>query len=151
MRKLFTDKESAAISFLAVTFIIGMGVDFYRDKSAENRLAESIPRLLAEDMKFKEAAAMLQSEYDNSLDITKLNDDGTLQSIEINRASLHGLTMLPGIGPIIAERIINMRDSNGNFLSVDDLLDIRGIGVNKLNQIKPFIIIGDETKNVTDR
>lgn len=147
MKKLFTDKESAAISFLAVTFLLGMGVDYYRDKSVEARLAESIPKLIAEDKKFKEAAAMLQSEYDYSADITKLNDDGTLRSIELNRASLNGLTLLPGIGPIIAERIIKMRDSNGYFQSVDELLTIRGIGEKKLNEIKPFIIIGDNSEN----
>ncbi len=147
MKKLFTDKESAAISFLAVTFLLGMAVDYYRDKSTEDRLAESIPKLIAEDKKFKEAAAMLQSEYDFSADVTKLNDDGTLLSIELNRASLNGLTLLPGIGPIIAERIINMRDSNGYFQSVDELLTIRGIGINKLNIITPFIIIGDNSEN----
>ncbi|MCH7887147.1 MAG: helix-hairpin-helix domain-containing protein [Candidatus Marinimicrobia bacterium] len=151
MKKLFTDKESAAISFLAVTFLLGMGVDFYRDKSVEDRLAESIPKLIAEDKKFKEAAAMLQSEYDFAINITKLNDDGTLHSIELNRASLNGLKLLPGIGPIIAERIINMRDSNGYFQSVDELLTIKGIGKNKLNLIKPFIIIGDEAENVTNQ
>lgn len=147
MKKFFTDKESAAISFLAVTFILGMGVDYYIDKSVEDRLAESIPRLIAEDKKFKEAAAMLQSEYDVSSNITKLNDDGTLHSIELNRAKPSGLTLLPGIGPVIAERIVDRRDSNGYFKSVDDLLIIRGIGKNKLNMIKPFIIIGDNSEN----
>ena len=143
MIKLFTDKESAAITFLAVTFLIGMGVDYYRDKSAEDRLAESIPKLIAEDKKFKEAAAMIQSGYDHSFDITKLNDDGTLQSIDLNRASLNGLTLLPGIGPIIAGRIIALRESNGYFRSAEELLTIRGIGKNKLNKIRPFIIIGE--------
>jgi len=147
MKKLFTDKESVAISFLAVTFLLGMGVDYYRDKSVEDRLAESIPKLISEDKKFKEAAAMLQSEYDFSINITKLNDDGTLHSIELNRASLNGLTLLPGIGPIIAERIIKMRDSNGYFKSADELLAVRGIGKNKLSVIKPYIIIGDIGEN----
>ena len=147
MKKLFTDKESVAISFLAVTFLLGMGVDYYRDKSVENRLAESIPKLISEDKKFKEAAAMLQSEYDFSINITKLNDDGTLHSIELNRASLNGLTLLPGIGPIIAERIIKMRDLNGYFKSADELLAVRGIGKNKLSVIKPYIIIGDIGEN----
>lgn len=54
---------------------------------------------------------------------------------------------MPGIGPVIAERIVNRRDSNGYFKSVDDLLIIRGIGKNKLNMIKPFIIIGDNSEN----
>ena len=147
MKKFFTDKESAAISFLTVTFLLGMGVDYYRDKRVEDRLAESIPRLIAEDKKFKEAAAMLQSEFDISSIVTKLNDDGTLHSIEVNRASLNGLMLLPGIGPTLAGRIVDMRDSIGSFQSVDELLDIKGIGKNKLNKIRPYIIIGDNSEN----
>ena len=147
MKKLFTDKESTALSFLLVMFLIGVAVDQYKDHAAENRLEKSIPRLLAENEKFKVAAAMLQSEYDSSSIITKLNDDGTLHSIEINSASMRGLTLLPGIGPIIAERIVRMRDSVGSFESVDELLAIKGIGTNKLSKIRPFVIIGDKSGN----
>ena len=147
MKKLFTDKESAAISFLAVTFLLGMGVDYYRDKTFEEGLADSIPKLIAEDKKFKEAALMLQSEYDVFSSITKLNDDGTLHSIILNEASIEGLTLLPGIGQIIAERIISRRNSIGSFKSVDELLKVKGIGKIKLNKIRPYIIIGDMNEN----
>ena len=147
MKKLFTDKESAAISFLAVTFLLGMGVDYYRDKTFEEGLTDSIPKLIAEDKKFKEAALMLQSEYDVSSGITKLNDDGTLHSIMLNKAPIDGLTLLPGIGQIIAERIISRRNSTGSFKSVDELLKVKGIGKIKLNKIRPYIIIGDMNEN----
>ena len=147
MKKLFTDKESAAISFLAVTFLLGMGVDYYRDKTFEEGLIDSIPKLIAEDKKFKEAALMLQSEYDVSSGITKLNDDGTLHSIMLNKAPIDGLTLLPGIGQIIAERIINRRNLTGSFKSVDELLKVKGIGKIKLNKIRPYIIIGDMSEN----
>ena len=147
MKKLFTDKESAAISFLAVTFLLGMGVDYYRDKTFEEGLADSIPKLIAEDKKFKEAALMLQSEYDVSSSITKLNDDGTLHSIMLNKAPIDGLTLLPGIGQIIAERIISRRNLTGSFKSVDELLKVKGIGKIKLNKIRPYIIIGDMNEN----
>lgn len=147
MKKLFTDKESAAISFLAVTFLLGMGVDYYRDKTFEEGLTDSIPKLIAEDKKFKEAALMLQSEYDVSSGITKLNDDGTLHSIMLNKAPIDGLTLLPGIGKIIAERIISRRNSTGSFKSVDELLKVKGIGKIKLNKIRPYIIIGDMSEN----
>ncbi len=147
MKKLFTDKESAAISFLAVTFLLGMGVDYYRDKTFEEGLTDSIPKLIAEDKKFKEAALMLQSEYDVSSGITKLNDDGTLHSIMLNKAPIDGLTLLPGIGQIIAERIISRRNLTGSFKSVDELLKVKGIGKIKLNKIRPYIIIGDMNEN----
>ncbi|TFB12087.1 helix-hairpin-helix domain-containing protein [Candidatus Marinimicrobia bacterium MT.SAG.3] len=147
MKKLFTDKESAAISFLAVTFLLGMGVDYYRDKTFEEGLAGSIPKLIAEDKKFKEAALMLQSDYDIASSITKLNDDGTLRSIMLNKAPIDGLTLLPGIGQIIAERIISRRNSIDSFKSVDELLKVKGIGKIKLNKIRPYIIIGDMNEN----
>jgi len=147
MKKLFTDKESAAISFLAVTFLLGMGVDYYRDNTFEEGLADSIPKLIAENKKFKEAALMLQSEYDVASSITKLNDDGTLHSIMLNKAPIDGLTLLPGIGQIIAERIISRRNSIGSFKSVDELLKVKGIGKIKLNKIRPYIIIGDMNEN----
>ncbi len=151
MKKLFTDKELTAISFLVVMFFVGVAADQYKDYAAENRLEKSIPRLLAENEKFKIAAAMLQSEYDSASIITKLNDDGTLHSIEINMASISGLTLLPGIGPIIAERIVHMRDSVGSFESVDELLAIKGIGTKKLNKIKPFVIIRDKNGNAKNQ
>ena len=147
MKKLFTDKESAAISFLAVTFLLGMGVDYYRDKTFEEGLTDSIPKLIAEDKKFKEAALMLQSDYDIASSITKLNDDGTLHSIMLNKAPIDGLTLLPGIGQIIAERIISRRNLTGSFKSVDELLKVKGIGKIKLNKIRPYIIIGDMSEN----
>ncbi|TFB12897.1 helix-hairpin-helix domain-containing protein [Candidatus Marinimicrobia bacterium MT.SAG.4] len=147
MKKLFTDKESAPIIFLAVTFLLGMGVDNYRDKTFEEGLAGSIPKLIAEDKKFKEAALMLQSDYDIASSITKLNDDGTLRSIILNNAPIDGLTLLPGIGQIIAEWIISRRNSIGSFKSVDELLKVKGIGKIKLNKFRPYIIIGDMNEN----
>lgn len=57
--------------------------------------------------------------------------------IDINRASAAELEELPGVGPATAEAIIAHREQNGPFASVDDLLDVRGIGEAKLEQIRP--------------
>lgn len=48
--------------------------------------------------------------------------------IDLNNADQAALETLPGIGPAIAQRIIEWRDSNGRFVSVDDLLAVSGIG-----------------------
>ena len=50
---------------------------------------------------------------------------------------------LPGIGEVIANRIIAHRQKFGPFSSVDDLLLIKGIGEARLNKIKDYITIGD--------
>jgi competence protein ComEA len=60
--------------------------------------------------------------------------DGAL--VDINRASAAELEELPGVGPATAEAIIAHRDQNGPFASVDDLLDVRGIGEVKLEQLR---------------
>ncbi|MCH8304827.1 MAG: helix-hairpin-helix domain-containing protein [Candidatus Marinimicrobia bacterium] len=65
----------------------------------------------------------------------------------LNKAPIDGLTLLPGIGKIIAERIISRRNSTGSFKSVNELLKVKGIGKIKLNKIRPYIIIGDMNEN----
>ena len=59
--------------------------------------------------------------------------------ININSASLDELTRLPGIGPIIAERIVVYREEHGAFETIDELLNVRGIGPVRLEQIKPLL------------
>lgn len=56
--------------------------------------------------------------------------------ININRATAGELDSLPGIGPVLASRIIDYRKSNGPFTSVDDLQKVSGIGVSKFAQFK---------------
>ncbi len=64
--------------------------------------------------------------------------DGTLS---LNAASAAELESLPRIGPALAGRIVSWRDTNGPFVSVDDLLDVPGIGVKTLDgfrdQVRP--------------
>lgn len=59
--------------------------------------------------------------------------------IDINTANVTQLATLPGIGPGIAAAIVAHRQANGNFKSVDDLLDVKGIGQKKLEKIKPYL------------
>jgi competence protein ComEA len=56
--------------------------------------------------------------------------------ININRATAGELDGLPGIGPVLASRIIDYRKANGPFASVDDLQKVSGIGVSKFAQFK---------------
>lgn len=56
--------------------------------------------------------------------------------VNINTANATQLTQLPGVGPAIAQKIIDYRTANGSFTSVDDLTKVPGIGAAKLAQIK---------------
>ena len=61
--------------------------------------------------------------------------------IDINSADEEMLTTLPGVGPKTATRIYDYRKANGPFRSVDDLLNIKGIGPKVLDKLKPFVTV----------
>jgi competence ComEA-like helix-hairpin-helix protein len=61
------------------------------------------------------------------------------QPIPINRADADILTSLPGIGPVLADRIVQRRDQHGPFRTKDELLHITGIGPKKLDGIVDHI------------
>ncbi len=52
--------------------------------------------------------------------------------VDINAATAADLEVLPGVGPVLASRIVAYRDANGPFATVEDLLDVPGIGEAKL-------------------
>lgn len=57
--------------------------------------------------------------------------------IDLNRADEAALEELPGVGPATAAAIVTFREENGPFASIDELLDVPGIGEAKLEQIRP--------------
>ncbi len=64
-----------------------------------------------------------------------------LGTININTATLDDLDSLPGIGPAIAQRIIDYRNQNGAFKKIEDLKQIRGIGDALFDQIKGMVTV----------
>lgn len=65
--------------------------------------------------------------------------DGTSTRVDLNTASAAELDKLPGIGPATAEAIIRHRETHGRFRSVTELLEVRGIGEAKLEQLRPLV------------
>ena len=61
--------------------------------------------------------------------------------ISINNADLKELTTLPGIGEIVAQRIIDYRNNNGSFTCLEDIKLVKGIGESKYEKFKEYICL----------
>ena len=62
--------------------------------------------------------------------------------IDINTATLEQLETLPGIGPAIAQRIVDYRQANGPFTSIEQIKDVSGIGDALFERLKGRITVG---------
>lgn len=69
----------------------------------------------------------------------------TVKKININTADMEELQTLEGIGPVLAQRIVDWRNAGGVFETAEDLLEIQGIGEATLRQLREFIITEDES------
>lgn len=80
-------------------------------------------------------------------------ESSTVFPLDINLADLDDLMQIKGIGKVTAQNIINYRDDYGYFYSLDELLNVSGIGEKKLADLKKSVYISDEftaeSENVT--
>jgi competence ComEA-like helix-hairpin-helix protein len=65
--------------------------------------------------------------------------DDPLAPLDLNRATPADLIRLPGIGPVLARRIVEARETVGRFGAVDDLATVRGLGRAKLDRLRPYL------------
>ncbi|MCP4357514.1 MAG: ComEA family DNA-binding protein [Chloroflexi bacterium] len=63
--------------------------------------------------------------------------------VNINQATKDELDTLPGVGPSTAQKIIEHRDANGNFTTIEAIMDVSGIGEAKFNQMKELITVDE--------
>jgi competence protein ComEA len=66
---------------------------------------------------------------------------GAGQLVNINTATLEEMESLPGIGPALGQRIIDYREQHGPFRSVDDLLNVSGIGDKRLADLRSKVTV----------
>jgi len=75
--------------------------------------------------------------------ISREGEDQSPQKIDINRAEPWLLEVLPGIGEVLTQRILDYRSEDGPFRRIEDLLKVSGIGEATFENIKDFITVSD--------
>ena len=129
----FTAKADRASINLAEHMIDGLQLDIM----AKGKRKTQAPR--AQSQPRPAPVKIIQTSTSTmSTPSTKQNANG---QIDINHASEQELTQLKGVGPAIAKRIIQYRNSHGKFNKVDDLLGVRGIGEKTLEKMRAQILI----------
>lgn len=86
----------------------------------------------------EDTEGLFASEMEEQTGGNAQEEDGT---VNINTATSDELQTLDGIGPAMASRIIEYRQTNGNFTSVDDLGNVSGIGEKTLEKLRPHVSV----------
>lgn len=126
-----TATEQRVILFLAATFLIGAGIRLYQETFPSQQKFD----YRSADSTFASLSELLRA---GTKEKTTRTDD---QLININSATKNELMSLPGIGAVIAERIILFREDEGPFTSIDDLRKVKGVSMKKFQQLKARVTV----------
>ncbi|MCK4423385.1 MAG: helix-hairpin-helix domain-containing protein [Candidatus Omnitrophica bacterium] len=117
-----TKQEKGVIIFLAGMAVLGLGIKTIRfsgqDLELEVKVSEVVP---------------VQENIDQILLEARM--------VNINKDDKEKIVSLPGIGPVLAGRIVQYRKINGSYQKPDQLMDVSGIGPKKFEQIKKYIVV----------
>ena len=117
-------KVLLAVTALFVTFTLAFFIG--RSSVHAQITTERAPETLARELPAAESAPAEEA-----------------QKLELNRATQAELEALPGIGPVLAERIVAWRSANGPFVSAEQIMDVEGIGEGKFAEIRDSIYVED--------
>ena len=84
---------------------------------------------------------LIENNGENIIEETNTSTNNSNGSININKATEAELDTLPGIGPSLASKIVEYREQNGKFSTIEDIKNVTGIGESKYESIKDFICI----------
>lgn len=145
----FTSTERIVVLTLVGAFILGLGIRLFRqdkagspgfDYSASDAefMAKSTARALP-STPARETGTLTAPAATREPGASR--SAGTIVRVDLNRASKRDLMGLPGVGEVIAERILLYREEHGAFAGVAELMKVKGIGKKKLEQIAPHCFV----------
>ncbi|MCG3121581.1 MAG: hypothetical protein ALAOOOJD_04736 [bacterium] len=133
----FTRSEQGAILFLLTTFGAGVVVWWFRQN-------QPLPAVDPAEVAALEAfvrVAQSDSGTTAALSASAPTVNSTPQSLDVNAATFNDLVRLPGIGPVMAKRIIEYREANGPFKRLQDLRHVKGIGAKTYEKLAPLLVV----------
>lgn len=88
----------------------------------------------------------VSTDMHKTLDVQDITDPDPIDllfyidtQIDVNLANAEELQLLPGVGPVLARRIIAYREEQGRFHSLDSLKNVRGIGPKTVQKIRHYL------------
>lgn len=136
-----TDKEENFDDMKNLIDDIENKIDDKKDKleNVKDEIKEEDEKLstLKSDREEKETASGGQSNNSDTSDST--DDDDDADKVNINTASREQLEEIPGVGDAISQHIIDYRETNGDFTSIDQLENVEQIGPATMEKIEPHV------------
>lgn len=117
-----TKRERNILLFVVGSFLVGNFLILYQKLTTSHIQVKSLSTLTTK-----------------RIEDTSQKPPARIQKVNINTATFEELIELPGIGKKKAQSIIKMRQKLGKFKSYEDLLEVKGIGPNLLERLKPYI------------
>jgi len=116
-------RERAVLILVTAAFVAGVGVSLYRRAELKHQAARN-PVVVVRDTG------------------TVPDADPGQQPLDLNRATARQLDGLPGIGPVLAGRIVEYRQHRGGFRSVSELRAVPGIGEKRYSTLRKVVQVG---------
>ncbi len=138
----FTPQEKRGMLFLLVTLVVGAAVLSYQ-KYNPAFAPELLQRNFSEPKSISTAGSAHTTFSDSVPKVSMVSRDilPPYGQLNLNTATQEELERLPGIGPALAKRIIDYRYEKGGFDSLEEIIEVKGIGKKTFAEIKDYLIL----------
>lgn len=119
----------AALVFWLLDRYTAQPISVYNIQASPSSAVQTVSQPVSEDPSAEE-----------SENPEELEDRLPEKSVDINSAGPEELKRLPGIGSVLAGRIVEYREEYGNFLEIEELMEVNGIGEKIFEKIEPYIV-----------
>lgn len=139
-------ERRGAIALLAI-FVLGAVRDLWETRPGRIAASSSSAAAAAPDAARATGTASTDTAA-GPVGGTRARDPGErepaeIRPIDLNRASVAELDELPGVGPVLAGRIVEYRRLHGPFRAVEELLAVRGVGPKSFGRLRPRVSVGE--------